>query len=130
MITSFSRSTCSQLRDDLNAALKALSEKHGIDISVGNMSFNAATINTKVTIRTRNTDTANRANAFLLAKHGLPATAIGMTVVFNGIAHTITGINNRKRNYPVTTKRITDNAVVNFGVRWVAVSLSGQSTGG
>jgi len=130
MITSFSRSTCSQLRDDLNAALKAVSEKHGIDISIGNMSFNAATINTKVTLQTRNTDTANRANSYLLAKYGLPTNAIGMTVVCRGVAHTITGINKSKRSYPIITKRVSDNMTVNFGARWVAMALSNQSIGG
>jgi hypothetical protein len=130
MINSFSRSTCSQLRDELNATLKVLSEKHGIDINIGNMSFDSASINAKVTIRTRNTDIANRANSYNLAKYGLPANAIGMTVVFKGIAHTITGINKVKRKYPIVTRRITDNQTVNFGARWVAQLLSNQSIGG
>lgn len=130
MISTFDRSNLEQIRREINNALAAITAKHGLDISLGSISFNAASFTTKLTCRTRNTDAANQANTYSLRSLGLPANAIGRTIVHKGIAYNITGINKRKRRCPVETRRASDNSLMNFGAAYAASLLSANEIGG
>lgn len=48
MTTSIDRNLLKDVRSDLEIALKLISEKHGINISCGNMQFNSTMFRTKV----------------------------------------------------------------------------------
>jgi hypothetical protein len=130
MINQFDKANLNQVRADINAALLAVTAKHGIDIAIGSISYNAASFTTKMTVRTRNTDLANKTMSFDLRRLGLPENAIGRTIVFKGIAYTITGLNKRKKRYPIETRKITDNSLVCFGSALAASLLVGTGQGG
>jgi len=130
MISTFDRSNLEQIRREINNALAAITAKHGLDISIGSISFNAASFTTKLTCRTRNTDAANQANTHSLRGLGLPASAIGRTIVHEGIAYNITGINKRKRSCPVETRSVSDNTLMSFPAPYVASLLSANDMGG
>lgn len=118
MITRFDRSNThnsAELTRDLEAAFAAVARKHNIDIQLGSGSFNAAQLSVKLVMRTKNTEVANTAMAFTLRSLGLPVNAIGRSFVYKGELFEIKGINTKKRRYPVETRKVSDNSIMNFG---------------
>ena len=128
MVNNFDRQNLEQIRRDIDAALKQVMAKHNIDMSIANISFNAATFTTKLTARVKNTQVANQANSFSLRRLGLPENAIGRTIIYKGTGYEIVGINMKKRKYPITTKNVATGGNMNFTAASVAMLL-GAGTG-
>ena len=49
-IQTIDRPTCSMLRDEINAALRAVAERHGIQITAGNAKYSATNVEFKVNV--------------------------------------------------------------------------------
>ena len=74
-ITKFDKANLAQLRREIDAALKVVAERNGIDLSIGSISFSGAEFSTKLKAAVKDTAAKDRAHALGLKMVGLPADA-------------------------------------------------------
>ncbi len=100
------RSTLRTINDDIDAALKAVGEKHNVVIKTGNATFSPANATVKVSIATVTADgvveTKERDDFRRKAlRYGLPSDALDKVVMIAGRSFKVTGLNPRAKAYPV-----------------------------
>lgn len=107
-ITSFDRAGLRVLRTDLDAALKAVADKHGITLTVGSMRFSESEVRMKLTANTGSsaelvqakTDASAADLARLSALYDLPEGLLGRKITVRGSHFTISGAKLSRRKYP------------------------------
>ena len=110
-IKQFDKNNLKALRQDMNAALKAIEAQYGIKISVGNASFsdNEVTFKTKCNTISKGgkPQTKEAANWKLYATmEGLSQFSVGDRVEIQGRIFTIEGWNTRAKKSPVIIKEV------------------------
>lgn len=117
----------SALRHDLDAALIAIAEKHGLTLKVGNISFTERTFVAKVEGALLNADgsaTDRRAEDFKRYAHmfGLEPEWLGRTFKWGGREFKVAGLNTKGKTMPVIGER-ADGKRFKFTVESVQLSL-------
>ena len=110
-IKQFDRKNLKALRQDMNAALKAIEAQYGIQINVGNASFsdNEVTFKTKCnTIGEGGKAQTKEANQWKLYAelNGVGQFSVGDRVTIQGQVFTIEGWNTRAKKSPVMIKDV------------------------
>jgi len=108
--TTFDRTAVERIRIDLDAAIKAVAEKHGISGLLGRGSFTDVTLTIKAEFATLSIDSevnSKEAEAFKqnAAYYGVDCAAIGKTFRHLGTDYTLTGMNPKATNYPYLGRR-------------------------
>ncbi len=120
-MTNFTRPNVRALQSDLSAALAAVAQKHGINITMGNARFSESECRfSKIICQAKGTlaqaapnlpvnsarDPYNtlesREYINLAHMHNLPTDGLGKTFVSMGRTFTIIGLKSSRRKYPVT----------------------------
>lgn len=110
-ISQFNKQNLPQLRIDLNNALKAVAELHGIDLSLGNMSFTDTETTVKLTARVKSNISLNTLVNWRLKNLGLPEDLMGKSFVFKNKTYTVTSLNTKPVKYPVEAKTLEGRTV-------------------
>lgn len=114
-MTTIDKALLQTLRVEMNAALKAVAEKHGVVIEVGNASFMETSATFKLGVAVVNEDDENSTVAEVKAaevwtkaasSYGLKSEWLGETIAISGRAFKIVGLNTRKYKKPVIIKEI------------------------
>ena len=110
-IQQFDRKNLKALRQDMNAALKAIEAQYGIQINVGNASFsdNEVTFKTKCnTIGEGGKAQTKEANQWKLYAelNGVGQFSVGDRITIQGQVFTIEGWNTRAKKAPVMIKDV------------------------
>jgi hypothetical protein len=112
MIKQFDSAALKTLRFEIDQAMKAISTKHGISLSIGNIRYDSSTFTTKLTAIAGDNASAIEGNAwtkaFMLQAefYGMKKTDLGKAVVVGGKPYTIAGFR-PKANDQVVLKKAT-----------------------
>lgn len=110
---------------DVLEALKAVAEKHGLDISVVSGSFSSAAYKCRLSFAVKGANGIPADFARNAERLGLDPNCYGKTfTTFRGGTFRITGLNLRRRKYPVSAERTTDGKSYKFPVSQVVFGLS------
>jgi len=110
----FDKQNLVDLRKSIDCALALVSSQYGIDLSIGNITFEANRFTTRLTAKTRNIESTIMNNVYFLRNNGLPSDLIGKQFLYKGTSYRVNGINERKRKYPIETIRLKDNKSIIF----------------
>ncbi len=118
-ISQFNKPTIRQIRPKLAAALKDLADNHGINIDVGNASFDKSSCTFKLVLSTRDESGLAQTPEVMEFKRsaelvGLKSDDLGRRFRSNGRIFEITGMSLNARRYPIMAKRVTDGKVYKF----------------
>jgi hypothetical protein len=116
MATNISKDLLQALRSDINAALKAVGEKHGVELSAGNASFTPMNATFKLEVRTIAADgvAVTKEQADLKARRALLGlTEEHLTQVFTlgRDSYTLHGYRSKAQSKPFLIKRVSDDKV-------------------
>jgi hypothetical protein len=108
-ISSFDRNTVKNLRNDIDAALAALSKKYGIEISAGNATFTSSNVTYKVQAAVKAASgvimTKEASDFNLYANRVLADYKLGQTIELQGKEYVIAGWKARAQKNPVIVTR-------------------------
>jgi hypothetical protein len=118
---SFDKQNLATIRADLDAALEAVAKKHGIQLSVGRITFSEASFSTKLTaLIPSDSDDAGTANGYEVKWaaafksnarfFGLKSEDLGQTVRLGNVDYVIVGMRPRAKN-SIVLKRINGTFV-------------------
>jgi hypothetical protein len=132
MIKQFDRNNLKVLRADIDAALKAVGEKHGIVLTCGNASFLPTTATLKVECATKAADgqiVTREAEDFkrYAAMIGMQPSDLGKTFRQNGKTFKIEGYNSKARTMPIIAKDVASGRGYKFSIETVKVFLNATS---
>lgn len=127
-INQFDRTNLRALQADIDAALAAMAEKHGIQIKAGGASFGATAATFKVelaVIGDGGVAKTRHATEFELfaSSYGLAPTDLGREFTYKGNGYKITGLSTKSRRFPVEASR-TDGRTFKFPAELVKLALS------
>ena len=99
-----------QLRIEMNEALIAIAQKHGLDsITVGNASYSSDEANFKVKVKAKlDEQTAINKVSFEFMLVGLDASYFNKIFTISGDQYQIVGVNLKARKAPISIKRLRD----------------------
>lgn len=107
-VTNFDKANLPAIRKDIDAALKAVSEKYGIAINIGNISFSNSSFTAKMTAATLTEGQDSNINpkwksdfdrkAWILEANGLPRGSFGKKFILSGKECKIVGAQPVKDN--------------------------------
>jgi len=102
----FDRTTLKVLRKEINSALSAVCETHGITITLGNISFsnNEASIKMKANIEGAPTKEESMYSSYALITDLPPLHSV--VKLFDGKEYKIIGWNTKARKYPIKAMEI------------------------
>lgn len=128
-ITKFDRTNLRDLRQDIDAALKAVADKHGISIRAGNARFMPQSASMKLELGTigeggQVIDTSAEEFKVYAPLYGLSADDLGKKFKsFDGCIYTITGCRPKSRRFPIIAAR-ADGRAFNPKRKMIATSIS------
>ena len=102
MPITFTFDTANALAREAEDALIAIAEKHGLIVEVPPGRYDSASFSFKVNFTVKTESGAPAGFARKATALGLPADCYGQEFTANGKTYTITGINPRRRKYPVS----------------------------
>ena len=107
-VTSFNRKNIRQINNELEAALKQVAEKYGLEVKLGNTRFTGDNFSTKVQVATVGQDgiaMSKEATDFNRWKTALGINMdLGQEFQRNGKTYTIVGLKPRSKKYPILAK--------------------------
>jgi hypothetical protein len=105
-VNTIDRTACKTLHADIEAALRAVAERHGLDLAVKGGSFSPNTYSPKIELRTKGAEAGDFARYAPL--FGLAADSFGKQFVSNGAVYVVTGINPKADRFPILAERSSD----------------------
>lgn len=114
MAEEITRPLLRQLQADMDEALKAVAQKHGVSIEVGNASFTSqnATFKVQVAVTGKGgvADTREAQDFRIFAtSYGLTPDDLGQTFPYGGKEYTIVGLSRKSSKYPILCKKNGEN---------------------
>lgn len=107
-VTSFNRKNIRQINNELEAALKQVAEKYGLEVKLGNTRFTGDNFSTKVQVATVGQDgiaMSKEATDFNRYKTILGINMdLGQEFERSGKTYTIVGLKPRSKKYPILAK--------------------------
>lgn len=117
MLTNITAESLKSLRNEINAALLEVAQRHGIKINAGNAKFTASNAVFKLDIAVQEGngsgtfETAERtcfkANAHY---YGLKPTDLDQVIELRFVKYKITGLLPKSRRFPIAVTRVSDGA--------------------
>ena len=112
-ITQFNGSNLDLLRADINAALRQISEKHGINMSIGTMSYSSNKTTCRITMETKrvvgtSSNPSKNADAVYLSMFDLPANAFEREFSIQGTVFKLVGLKPNRPKNPCSIERVKD----------------------
>ena len=112
------------IEKDALAALEAVAAKHGLAINVVGGSFDATVYKCRLSFAVKGDNGIPADFARNAVRLGLPADCFVKTfTTFGGKSYRITGLNLRRRKYPVSAERVQDGKNFKFPVSQVTYGL-------
>ena len=113
------------IEKDAMEALQAVAEKHGLDISVVSGSFNPTCYKARLSFAVKGDNGVPKDFARNAERLGLDPNCYGKTfTTFSGKSFRITGINLRRRKYPVSAEQVSTGKSFKFPVSQVKFGLA------
>ena len=107
-VTTFNRQNIRQINSEIEAALKSIANKYGVEVKLGNTRFTGANFTTKVQVATvgeGGITMSKEATDFNRYKNSLGINMdLGQEFERSGKTYTIVGLKPRSRQYPVLAK--------------------------
>ena len=104
----FTKLDCQALREEINRALAPVATKNGIKLQLGNMSYSSTEIRMKLdaVLLGEGGENLNDKNNFetYARMYGLEPSDYGKKFTTSKGEYTISGINTKKRKYPIVAK--------------------------
>lgn len=112
----FTKSVLKAMRQDIDAALAVVAKKHGITLSIGNISFDANSFRTTLSAKGSEDTNENEQVEFLAnaGKIGLDNKAYGAIFSSNGSDFEIVGVVPRRRKYPISARKVSNGGSFKF----------------
>ena len=108
------REMLKELGPAIDSALKPLAEQHGIQIRVGNGVYNGLDGSLKLLLSTTSEDGETpESRDFKLFGHryGMDIEWLGKTIYTNGDSYTISGLQCKRKKYPIVVIRNSDKTI-------------------
>ena len=118
MITQFDKTTCEDLRRDLNEALREVAKRHGLTLRATNMKYTerACTITVEAgvlgVVQGRAATKESEAFSQLAHLYGLKREDLGRTVVLQGAVYTLIGLKPGASKRPMVLEDASGRRVV------------------
>ena len=133
-INSINPSVCRILRDEMDAALKAVGDKYGITIAVGGGKYTDSNVTFKVEAAVVNEDgqklgkdaVAFQQNA---RYYGLTPEDLFKEFTFQGVTHQIVGLKPQSRKFPILAKNLRDGKTYKMTASSVCTALNNLKQG-
>lgn len=108
-MTTVNKALCQAVRNDMNAALAALTEKHGLQFTVGNMKYTELGIEIKCEARVVGAESKELADlkSFMVSLR-LKDEHLTREFGLDGELFTLAGYKTRSRTRPMLIKRVCD----------------------
>jgi hypothetical protein len=128
-ITQFTKTVFHGLRADLDVALKAVAEKHGISLRTGNIKFDSSTAKIMVEAAVKAADgraVSPHAAPFrqLAEIYGLKASDLGRQFKYDGRGYIITGCRPRASRMPITVTEVVTGKNYHMSASLVKMALT------
>jgi len=113
-ITQFTSSNLDLLRADINAALRQISEKHGIDMKIGTMSYSSDKTTCRLTMETKAERVGTAGSAIVgkgaqyLRMFDLPQDAFERTFILQNEEFRLTELKTNRPKNPCSIQRVKD----------------------
>jgi hypothetical protein len=125
------RGTVRGILDEIEAAVKEVAARHGLEFDRQRASYTASEMTTRISLRTREAagamaDFQRKQFPVLAERFGLPADAVGKSFIFKGAQYTIEGLKVERPKYPVVCRRM-DGRPFKFGVLCVKNALEREA---
>jgi len=130
MITKLDRATVHDLQEELKAAMKVVTDRHGLSLIFKSQVFNASSTQLKYEVAVRDASGAaqsreRQAFQLMAVSYGHQSSDLDRTFTSRGRTFTICGLKTRS-SYPVLAKR-DDGTVFKFTVETVRMALPPRS---
>lgn len=137
MITKFTKQNLQALRVDIQAALTAVGEKHGIQLTYGNASFNSTglTFSGKLAGAVIDSDgsvASQEAQDFktYAALYDMKPEDLGFQFEHDGAMHEIIGLSRKAPKYPILVKNLSNQKTYKFTADLVLLYLGQKTSNG
>ena len=121
---SISKPMLKEVRKDIEAALKAVEAKHGLNLDLGSMTFTENSFTTKLSASVVSADGIDQGKKTEWERNapmfGLDKDLFGKTFSMNGNQYEITEIKPRSRKYPVIGKDLKTGKSFKFAADTVS----------
>lgn len=111
----FDAAFCKELRSDLDAAMAKIAEKHGVEIKVGRMGYDAVMVKVALEVNAVDESGVNAAAArdwnMYRGLYDLADVPFGWQFTNAHGLHTICGVAARSSKFPILAKRESDGKV-------------------
>lgn len=110
----FTRQICREVRADIEAALKVVAAKHGVELAVSAGSFSPTDYRVRVELSAALTEggsAAQEAFTRYAPRFGAKAADFGRIVTVLGVRYELVGIMPKSHKYPFLGKRVSDGAM-------------------
>lgn len=140
-ITAFDRNNLKTLRKDIDDALAAVATKHGIDLSIGTISFDQNKFTTRLTVTTKASAIAPEHGNSLFEgvaaqdieafkryapMVGLEESDLTKEFTDKGTRFAIVGYSPRSTKFPVLVKNLSNGAILKYTLRFVREAIGKQ----
>lgn len=126
-ITSIERNTLTMLSTEVEAALKDLGDKYGIDLRYNGGNYGGSTGMIKVNLSVRDTGTGQSGDQAMFNAYasfvGISKEAFGKNFTYKGDTFKITGLRPNAPTYPIRAERIRDGKTYCFPVSVAAKAI-------
>lgn len=124
----FDRASVKQMREEFQAAVDAVAERHGLTAGLGNIRFSAGEFTCKITVETSGNAVVKadletgmfEVNAMQV---GLSPDSFGKTFTRGNNTFRITNVKPRRRKYPVSAENVRTGGKFKFPVSATGMSL-------
>lgn len=130
-MTTINRAFLTTLRADIDAALKAVGEKHGVILNSGNASYTVSTATIKLNVSTISEDgtvITKEAHDYLRyagVGNNLQKEWLGEEFkTEDGEVYKVVGYRPRSKKYPVLAEKVSTGVVFKFQPRLVSIAFS------
>jgi len=93
------------ISEKIKLALSEISKSEGVEISLGGVSFNSVSFNTKLTVTEPNNPETEKINLMLSKRYGFTQNIVGMEFVSPSGTFIIDGFKTSNRKYPILATR-------------------------
>lgn len=126
-VTQFTKENLKDLRNDINAALVAVAQKHGIDLSIGTISYSTEKATTRLTMETKACTESDGISvpkgASYLSLFDLPADAFEREFTIQGSRFRLTELKTNRPKNPCSITRVSDGKGFKCGADTVKRAL-------
>lgn len=124
-VTQFNSQSLKELRSEINAALATVSQKYGIDLSIGTISYDTGKATTRLTMETKSESNGISVpkGAAYLSLFDLPKDAFEREFTLQGVRFRLTELKTNRPKNPCSITRVSDGVGFKCGADQVRRAL-------